>query len=92
MGSGADTSVSPQTDHVVIGGVGIAQGAAVRMQPGSRRADAQDLFLVGREAVVEAVLHDVDGHVHVAVLPPAIPPWPNCSAPRDGSCTSPRTS
>ena len=39
------------------------------MKPGARRADAQDLFLIGREAVVEAVLHDVDGQVHVAVLP-----------------------
>ena len=66
---GADTSVSPQTDHVMIGGVRIAQGAVVRMQPGARRADAQDLFLIGREALVEAVLHDVDGQVHVAVLP-----------------------
>jgi hypothetical protein len=66
---GADTSVSPETDHVVIGGVRVAQGAVVRMQPGARRADAQDLFLIGREAVVEAVLHDVDGQVHVAVLP-----------------------
>ena len=66
---GADTLVSPQTDHVLIGGVRIAQGAVVRMQPGARRADAQDLFLIGREAVVEAVLHDVDGQVHVAVLP-----------------------
>ena len=66
---GADTSVSPQTDHVMIGGVRIAQGAVVRMQPGARRADAQDFFLIGREAVVEAVLHDVDGQVHVAVLP-----------------------
>ena len=66
---GADTSVSPETDHVMIGGVRIAQGAVVRMKPGARRADAQDLFLIGREAVVEAVLHDVDGQVHVAVLP-----------------------
>ena len=66
---GADTSVSPQTDHVMIGEVRVAQGAVVRMQPGARRADAQDLFLIGREAVVEAVLHDVDGQVHVAVLP-----------------------
>ncbi len=66
---GADTSVSPETDHVVIGGVRVARGAVVRMQPGARRADAQDLFLIGREAVVEAVLHDVVGQVHVAVLP-----------------------
>jgi hypothetical protein len=39
------------------------------MRPGTRRADAQDLFLTGREAVVEAVLHDVDGQVHLAVSP-----------------------
>jgi hypothetical protein len=39
------------------------------MRPGSRRADAQDLFLTGREAIVEAVLLDVDGQVHVAVTP-----------------------
>jgi hypothetical protein len=66
---GADTSVSPETDHVMISGVRVARGSRVRMRPGSRRADAQDLFLVGREAVVQAVLHDVDGQVHVAVSP-----------------------
>jgi hypothetical protein len=43
------------------------------MRPGARRADAQDLFLVGREAQVEAVLYDVDGQVHVAVTPVADP-------------------
>jgi hypothetical protein len=66
---GADTSVSPETDHVIIDGVRVTRGSRVRMRPGSRRADAQDLFLVGRTAVVEAVLHDVDGQVHVAVSP-----------------------
>ena len=66
---GADASVSPETDHVVIAGVKVARGSKVRMRPGSRRADAQDLFLAGRTAVVEAVLHDVDGQVHVAVSP-----------------------
>ncbi len=70
---GADTSVSPETDHVVIDGVTVARGSKVRMRPGARRADAQDLFLVGREALVEAVLHDVDGKVHVAVSPVADP-------------------
>jgi hypothetical protein len=70
---GADSSVSPETDHVLIGGVRIARGSKVRMRPGSRRADAQDLFLTGREALVEAVLHDVDGHVHVAVSPSSDP-------------------
>ena len=66
---GADASVSPETDHVVIEGVRVARSSHVVMQPGSRRADAQDLFLAGREAVVEAVLSDVDGHVHLAVTP-----------------------
>ena len=70
---GSDASVSPETDHVLVGGVRIARGSRVRMRPGSRRADAQDLFLIGREAVVEAVLHDVDGHVHVAVSPTSDP-------------------
>jgi hypothetical protein len=66
---GADTSVSPETDHVVVDGVNVARGSRVRMRPGSRRADAQDLFLAGRTALVDAVLHDVDGQVHVAVTP-----------------------
>jgi hypothetical protein len=66
---GSDTSVSPETDHVIIAGVKVARGSKVTMRPGSRRADAQDLFLVGRTAEVEAVLHDVDGQVHVAVSP-----------------------
>jgi hypothetical protein len=66
---GADTTVSPATDHVTVQGVRVAGGARVRMRPGSRRADAQDLFLAGREAVVQAVVHDVDGNVHVAVTP-----------------------
>jgi hypothetical protein len=70
---GSDASVSPETDHVLVGGVRIARGSRVKMRPGSRRADAQDLFLVGREAVVEAVLHDVDGQVHVAVSPTSDP-------------------
>jgi hypothetical protein len=70
---GADTSVSPETDHVVIEGIRIARGSKVRMRPGTRRADAQDLFLIGREALVEAVLHDVDGQVHVAVSPVSDP-------------------
>ena len=66
---GSDTSVSPETDHIVIDGVRVARGSRVLMRPGTRRTDAQDLFLVGRQALVEAVLHDVDGHVHLAVTP-----------------------
>jgi hypothetical protein len=66
---GSDSSVSPETDHIVINGVRVARGSRVVMQPGSRRADAQDLFLTGREAIVEAVLFDVDSQVHLAVNP-----------------------
>lgn len=66
---GSDASVSPASDHVIVDGVRVARGTLVRMCPGSRRADAQDLFLAGREALVQAVLHDVDGQVHIAVSP-----------------------
>jgi hypothetical protein len=66
---GSDSTVSPETDHVLVGGVRVARHSRVVMRPGTRRADAQDLFLAGREAIVEAVLHDVDGQVHLAVLP-----------------------
>jgi hypothetical protein len=70
---GSDASVSPETDQVIIGGVRIARGSRVIMRPGMaggrRRSDAQDIFLAGRTALVEAVLTDVDGQVHVAVSP-----------------------
>ena len=66
---GSDTSVSPESDHILIAGVRVARGSRVLMRPGARRADAQDLFLAGRSALVEAVFADVDGHVHLAVTP-----------------------
>ena len=53
----------------MIAGARVARGSRVRMRPGARRADAQDLFLAGRTALVEAVLFDVDGHAHLALLP-----------------------
>jgi hypothetical protein len=64
---GADASVSPETDSVPVGGVAVAKGSRVRLRPGARRADAQDLFLAGRSATVEAVFLDVDGDHHLAV-------------------------
>jgi hypothetical protein len=63
---GADASVSPETDSIVIDGVPVAKGSRVRLRPG-RRADAHDMFLVGRWAIVQAVLLDVDGGWHLAV-------------------------
>ncbi|WP_203990535.1 hypothetical protein [Virgisporangium aurantiacum] len=62
-----DSSVSPDTDHVLVNGVEIRRDSLVRLRP-SRRADAQDLFYAGRVARVTAVLGDVDGGRHVAVV------------------------
>jgi hypothetical protein len=67
---GQDMSVDPDRDFVVIDGVAVARGASVRLRPGrhgQRSADAQDMFLEGRMATVEAVLFDVDGGTHLAV-------------------------
>jgi hypothetical protein len=63
---GADQSVSPETDSVTIAGVAVAKGSRVRLRP-SGRADAHDMFLIGKEAIVEAVLTDVDDGCHLAV-------------------------
>ena len=62
-----DASVSPGTDAVVVAGQRIARGSIVTLRPGKRRADAQDMFLAGRTAIVEAVLLDVDDVTYVAV-------------------------
>jgi hypothetical protein len=64
---GQDMSVDPDRDFVVIDGVAVARGATVRLRPGRHSADAQDMFLEGRNATVEAVLFDVDGGTHLAV-------------------------
>jgi len=64
---GADASVNPDTDSVLIAGVEVAKGSKVLLTPGLRRTDAQDMFLSGRTATVAAVLLDVDGNTHVAV-------------------------
>jgi hypothetical protein len=62
-----DASVSPETDAVTIDGVSVSKGSLVRVHP-SRRADAQDIFFAGKVAKVTAVLSDVDGDTHVAVV------------------------
>lgn len=63
----ADASVQPGVDAVLINGVSVSRGSRVRVHP-SRRADAQDLFFAEQLARVTAVLSDVDGEVHVAVV------------------------
>jgi hypothetical protein len=64
---GADASVSPDTDAIMVAGHRIARGSLVRLRPGVRRTDAQDMFLTGRRARVEAVLLDVDDAAYLAV-------------------------
>ncbi|HEX5297709.1 MAG TPA: hypothetical protein VFW50_12035 [Streptosporangiaceae bacterium] len=63
----ADALVSPETDTVTIGGREVSRGSRVVLRPGARRADAQDMFLAGRLAEVQAVLHDVDDTPYLAV-------------------------
>jgi hypothetical protein len=63
----ADASVQPEQDAVLINGVSVSRGSIVRVHP-SRRADAQDLFFADKLARVNAVLNDVDGAVHVALV------------------------
>ncbi|MEU8437671.1 hypothetical protein AB0F18_33195 [Streptomyces sp. NPDC029216] len=57
----------PAPGRVLVDGTPVGPGSRVVLRPGLRRTDAQDLFLRGRAAHVEAVLHDVDGGVHLAV-------------------------
>jgi hypothetical protein len=63
----ADEAVRPELDSVVIAGVPVSKGSMVRVHP-SRRADAQDMFFAGQVARVTAVLSDVDGGTHVALV------------------------
>jgi hypothetical protein len=62
-----DAEVDPSTDTVLVNGVRIGKGSLVRVHP-SRRADAQDLFFAGQVARVTAVVSDVDGGIHVALV------------------------
>ncbi|MFC4945985.1 hypothetical protein [Pseudonocardia sp. GCM10023141] len=63
---GQDASVDPDTDSVLVGDIAVHKGSHVLLRPG-RSSDAQDRFLDGMRATVQAVVHDVDGGVHVAV-------------------------
>jgi len=63
---GVDGEVDPFEDRVWIGDTEVGRGSTVRLRP-TQRADAHDMFLVGRSAHVHAVLHDVDGNTQLAV-------------------------
>jgi hypothetical protein len=64
----ADRGFDPARDRVVVDGTLVGAGDRVVLRPGLRRTDAQDMFLHGLTATIEAVLHDVDGSVHLAVV------------------------
>ncbi|MEH0548592.1 hypothetical protein QA802_37680 [Streptomyces sp. B21-105] len=63
----SEAGFDPAQDRVLVDGRPVGKGSRVALRPGLRRTDAQDIFLQGRTATVEAVLHDVDGGVHLAV-------------------------
>ncbi|WP_046470691.1 hypothetical protein [Allosalinactinospora lopnorensis] len=64
---GQDAAVCPDTDTVAVSGGTAAKGSRVRLCPGQRRADAQDMFLRDRIATVAGVFFDVDGERYLAV-------------------------
>jgi hypothetical protein len=63
----ADAEIVPETNAVWINGVQVTKGTRVQLRP-RRRADAHDMFLADRNAVVARVDLDVDGVSHIAVL------------------------
>jgi hypothetical protein len=73
---GADSSVDPDTDSILVAGVPVSRGTRVKLRPGRqlddpngarRLTDGQDLFYDGRIAVVQGVYFDVDGAEYLAV-------------------------
>jgi hypothetical protein len=62
-----DATYNPATDTVEIGGKRIGKGSRVVLRPAQGRSDAQDMFLAGRVASVQAILFDADEDAHVAV-------------------------
>ena len=62
-----DASYSPETDTVDIAGTLVGKGSRVVLRPAKGRSDAQDMFLAGRIASVQAILFDADEDPHLAV-------------------------
>lgn len=62
-----DAAFHPDSDVLMVSGRPVGRGASVRLRPAARGSDAQDMFLAGRIATVEAVIADVDGAYHLAV-------------------------
>jgi hypothetical protein len=62
-----DATYSPETDTVAIGGMRVGKGTRVVLRPAKGRSDAQDMFLAGRIASVQAILFDAEDDAHLAV-------------------------
>ncbi|HWD08095.1 MAG TPA: hypothetical protein VHA57_03265 [Actinomycetota bacterium] len=62
-----DPSVNPDADAVNIAGVAVRKGSKVLLKPGARRSDAQDIFLAGKVADVQAVFSDLENKQFLAV-------------------------
>ncbi|MFF6890003.1 hypothetical protein ACFY8Z_05140 [Streptomyces microflavus] len=63
-----DPEAADAPTTIPIDGEAVGQGSRVLLTPGARRTDAQDAFLRGCRATVEAVVADLDGELHLAVV------------------------
>ncbi|MFJ4970093.1 hypothetical protein [Streptomyces sp. NPDC088755] len=63
-----DPEAADAPSTVSIDGEAVGEGSRVLLSPGARRTDAQDTFLRGCRATVEAVVADLDGELHLAVV------------------------
>jgi hypothetical protein len=57
----------PAPLQITVRGTVVGPGSRVRLRPGARRTDAQDMFLEGMIATVEAVVRDVEDRDCLAV-------------------------
>jgi len=57
----------PAPLQIRVGGAVVGPGSRVRLRPGTRRTDAQDMFLDGMTATVEAIMRDVEQRDCLAV-------------------------
>jgi hypothetical protein len=63
----ADDAVRPEIDAVLVNGTPVSRGSRVVLRP-RRHADAQDIFVAGKTALVTSVHEDVEGNKHVGVV------------------------